>query len=395
MILGLEVVIGVLALVIVWRLLRWLLVGWWKRRPRPAQPPLRPMHPDKFDGFEVPAQPWTVADLVDFEYLLRSDRQVAGAAALDRDQAIYRALEERAPKCLADRAYLLRCWLGCRRHLGAGYLGGKDVVRAWKLLVTAAVVASFCIGLVHAGSVLLLLDQGRHVSAPKAVLATVGIQLLMSMLVLCLWLVRRSVKAWYGEFSSLRVALVRAILPVLSGRRNRGRFAHCVEQVADAEHSNGPIVFGHIFMAAQLCVAAMSLGLLASLNLYHYFSEDLRFGWSTTHRVTAEGLHKVTGLVSTPWSALTDLGQPTLAQVEASRLTRDSPEYTVPAAASGAWTAFISFSIITYGLLMRLVFACVAALRADRLIKRPDFSGPLVDELLRRMRRAEGPLPRE
>lgn len=293
---------------------------------------------------------------------------------------------------MADHAYLLRCWLECRRHLGPGYLGGKDVVRAWKLLVTAAVVASFCIGLVHAGSVLLLLlDQGRHVSAPKAVLATVGIQLLMSMLVLCLWLVRRSVKAWYGEFSSLRVTLVRAILPVLSGRRNRGQFAHCVEQVADAEHSNGPIVFSHIFMAAQLCVAAMSLGLLVSLNLYHYVSEDLRFGWSTTHTVPAEELHKVTRLVSTPWSALTDLGQPTLAQVEASRLTRDSPEYTVPAAASGAWVAFISLSIITYGLLMRLVFAFVAALRTDRLIKRPDFSGPLVDELLLRLQAGGAP----
>lgn len=383
MLLGLELVVGAVGLLVLLKLIWWLLFGWWKRRPKRQQSPVSPQDPNRFDGLSLPGRSWGVADLVDFEYLLRSDRKLAADAARERDQAIFRTLQERLPECTDDRGYLLRCWLEARRHLGAGYLGGKDLVRAWKLVVTAAVGFSFAVGLVHAGGVLLLLDQGRHVSAPKAVLGTIGIQITVSAVVLLLWLVRKCIATFFGEFSSLRVAVLRAVLPFFSGKRSR--FASYLEGVAEAEHSNGLVVVSHIVMAAQICVAVMSIGLLVSLNLYHYYSEDLRFGWSTTHRVDSETVHRVVAVTSKPWSYITKAGQPTVAQIDASRLTRDAPDYTVPADASGAWATFLSFCIVTYGVALRVLFALLAGFRARSAIKRPSFQGQLIEQLLVRM----------
>lgn len=108
----------------------------------------------------------------------RSHRKEKLETAWERDRAIYRELAADAPAdAIRERADLVRSWLEARRFLDRGtYFGGADLVRSWKLLVSGTAVASFVVGLGHAGGVLLLLDQNGHVSATKAALATVGVQ---------------------------------------------------------------------------------------------------------------------------------------------------------------------------------------------------------------------------
>lgn len=337
-------------------------------------------------GFQPRLGEWSVADIVDLEYLLRSEREADGLAAWHRDRAIYRKIVADAPpSAMRERTHLVLSWLEARKFQGGPYFGGRDLVRSWKLLVTTAVGISFAVGVLHAGGVLLLLDQNNHVSATKAALATVGLQLLATLLGVVVWTSRKALWSVFGEFTSLRVAIVRAVLPRFSVGTGRRRFVRYLEDVSELEQSHRPLVLGHIAMAAQLCVIAMCLGLLVSLDIYHFSSQDVRFGWSATRNIESTELQQAVKVISTPWRIFTSAGQPTLSQIEESRLSRDTPMRTVSSAASRAWAEFLSLAILTYGVVLRLVLFLVAAGRASAAARKPMLEGPPIDNLLRRM----------
>lgn len=129
-------------------------------------------------GMNFSKRGWTFADIADFEFLLLSERHADRVEASQRDRKIYLELVNNAPPdAVREEIDLLRSWLEARRHLGGIYLGGEELVSSWKLLITATVLCSFVAGAGHASGVLLLLDQGGHVSAIKAVFWTVGVQL--------------------------------------------------------------------------------------------------------------------------------------------------------------------------------------------------------------------------
>ncbi len=330
---------------------------------------------------------WTVTDIADFEFLLRSQRSADSHTDSARDRQIYLELLSDAPAdAVRERRDLLRSWLEARRFLAPEkYFGGADLVRSWKLLVTAAMFASFVGGVLHAGGVLLLLDQNGHVSATKAALATVGVQIMFTLFAALLWTVRGALRRIFGEFSSLRVSIARAVLPRLADKSRRRKFSMFLEQIGDLEQSYRELVMCHVIVAAQLCVVAMSLGLLASLDFYHFMSSDIRFGWSMTHDVSAETVHRGIQLIASPWSGLTTAGVPSLSQVVESRLSREATDRVVSIDASRAWATFLSLAILTYGVLLRLVFLLLAGGRAMKAGREPVLRGPPVDELIRRM----------
>lgn len=354
-----------------------------KERPDAETPP--PPRVNPFAGVQLHGLGWTVADVADFEYLLRSER-AKGLEAWERDRAIYRELLADSPGGLEpEKRHLVRSWLEARRHLNPVYLGGRDLVSGWKLLVSLAFALSFLVGVLHAGAVLVLFDQNGHVSVIKAALATVGVQLLVTALALLIWVLRKALGKLFGEFRSVRVALLRALLPWSVRKKDQRPFSEYLDEVSEFEHVYRPLVLGHVFIAAQFCVIAMSLGLLTSLQLYHYASEDVRFGWSATHNIESEELHQAVKAISAPWWSFTAAGQPTLSEIEESRLSRDRSFHVVSKNASQAWASFLTMSILTYGVLMRLVFL-IAAMRTTLGALAPVLRGGAVEALMRRMR---------
>jgi hypothetical protein len=208
-----------------------------------------------------------------------------------------------------------------------------------------------------------------------------------------LWAVRAVLHRRLGDFSSLRVSILRAVLPRMVGKVRRRKFSAFLEQIASLEKPYRPLLLSHVVMAAQLCVIGMSLGLLASLEFYHFLSEDIRFGWSMTRDVQPETVHSIVSMVAAPWSAVLSAGLPTLDQVLESRLSREMTGKVVSGEASRAWASFLTLAILTYGVLLRLGTALLAGKRASGATESPVLEGPQVDELIRRMTSDPDPEP--
>lgn len=188
---------------------------------------------------------------------------------------------------------------------------------------------------------------------------------------------------FFGEFSSLRLAIARAVLPLLA-RRGREKFLRFLEELSEVERNYRSLVLSHVVIGAQSCVIAMSLGMVASFELYHYVSEDVRFGWSATRSLEDEEMHKIVQAVSLPWRFV-EVGHPTLNQIADSRLNRDMSPHTVSKEASQAWASFLTMSILAYGLTLRLIILVFAARRSGKESKAPLLKGPPVEDLKLRM----------
>ena len=328
---------------------------------------------------------WGVADIADFEFLLRSERN-AERAAVARDRQIYRELLEETPEVVRVQRDLLRSWLEARRYLEPErYFGGADLVNGWKLLVTGAVLTSIVLGVGHAAGVLLLLDQNGHVSATKAALATVGVQLLVTTVALALWTVRAVLHRQLGAFMSLRVSILRAVLPRVVGRGRRRKFVDFLEQIGSLEQSYRRLLGSHLVMAAQFCVIGMSLGLLGSLEFYHFLSEDIRFGWSVTRDVRPETVHSIVSFVAAPWSNLIGGGLPSLDQVLESRLSREVAVEWCRRKHLGHGPHSSPWPSLHTGCCFGLESCWWQEKRAADLAESPVLCGPQVDELIRRM----------
>lgn len=385
MILIIATLLAVIGCLVLWKVLSWKP---WSQSRAAKQVKHRERVPGKLlADMPMHRRTWGVVDIADFESLLRSERSADPKSSFARDRRIYLELVADAPAdSVREQRDLFRAWLEARRFLDSDrYFGGADLVRSWKLLVTAAVLFSFVVGAGHAGGVLLLLDQNGHVSATKAALATVGVQIFVTVLAAFLWCVRGLLRRLMGEFTSLRVSIARGVLPRLVGQSRRRKFTSFLEQLADLEQPYRKLVISHVVLGAQLCVMAMSLGLLASLELYHFLSEDIRFGWSMTHDVRAESVHRGVQLVASPWNAVSGAGVPSMDQVSESRLTRETSGRLVSAETSRAWATFLTLAIFTYGVLLRLGVVLLVGSRAMSAAQMPVMSGPPVDDLVRRM----------
>ena len=107
-----------------------------------------------------------------------------------------------------------------------------------------------------------------------------------------------------------------------------------------------------------LSLAAGSLaGLLVGVTV-----TDLAFGWQSTLRVGAAGMHALVGFLAAPWSWMPGHWglAPTLAQIEGSRIVLKEGISTLTSADLVAWWPFLAMCLLTYALLPRLVLLAFA-----------------------------------
>ncbi len=330
---------------------------------------------------------WTFADLVDFEYMLAKDAASDRGELWKRDREIYRShLVRRYPQpATADHPALIRSWLRQRRlQLSNEKLPGSAVSATWRLLVCAAVMTSFVFGVLHAGAVLLALDQQGHVNIAKAFLLTIGLQVFVSLLVVAAFVLRKLLVRRFGELPSMRVAF--ATWSLTLGTKQAGwHLSLPMDWLLAARRKYARLVAAHVGMAASVCAVAMNLGLATSLTIFHFAANDVRFGWTTTYDMGPSGAATVVRGVAAPWAGLVPAAVPTMQQIDQSWLLRERSGTTVPADASRAWAFFLLAAILIYGCVLRLVLFLIAGAMASRAMKHVDFRGPRVLDLLARM----------
>lgn len=102
---------------------------------------------------------------------------------------------------------------------------------------------------------------------------------------------------------------------------------------------------------AQQFGLAFSLGLLLCFGVYLLLT-DLAFGWATTLEFTAQGIHRVTGLLATPWHGLWPGAVPSLELIQNTRVFRTTePGFQ---SLARAWWPFLLMNLVCYNLLPRL-----------------------------------------
>ncbi|HMN43649.1 MAG TPA: DUF2868 domain-containing protein [Povalibacter sp.] len=118
---------------------------------------------------------------------------------------------------------------------------------------------------------------------------------------------------------------------------------------------------------------------------------DLAFGWSTTLRLNADRVHRITQTLSLPWREFWPAAVPGVDLIEASRFYRLAsapPSRTVASELTG-WWPFLLACILTYGLLPRVLMLTFASQRLRTATRHLLLDDPRTRALLDRMDTAE------
>jgi hypothetical protein len=116
-----------------------------------------------------------------------------------------------------------------------------------------------------------------------------------------------------------------------------------------------------LLLGSQAFAVAFHAGALCAALFLVTFT-DLAFGWSTTLRVDAAALHRMTGWIAAPWTSWLSDATPSLALIEATQYFRGGTRALDPAA-SAPWWRFVLAAMVTYGLLPRIATALGARWR--------------------------------
>ncbi len=314
------------------------------------------------------AESWTIADILDFEYLLASDSGGDDAAVRTRDRAIF---EERiAPQLGAEtggnRRLIFRRWLTARREGHRDPLPGAHFITGWQTLLTFAALAGLALG-VSLTAGLLHYRGNEPVNVAMFFAATVGVQWLILILALAWWLLRRTT-GLLEDFRPLQ-ALLSGMMWVLSAglRRlpgeQRERFRASLATLGHHREIYGSLAAWPMLLVTQLFGVCFNIGVLSTLLLQVTLS-DVAFGWQSTLRTSPEEAYRIVTAIATPWSALPN-PHPTFDQVVASRFAYSEGIKPLSQTAMTSWWPFLCYSVAVYGLLVRVVlFAwCVSGLR--------------------------------
>lgn len=343
--------------------------------------------------------PWTLADIIDFEYFQNLDQEVPEAERHRRDRDWFLALRDQGedPNGLTRRR-LLRFWLLQQRRRasdhGSQALPGRLVARTLRWLSRLAALKGLVVGLVAGWSFFTYSGQ-TPVNVFHFLLLFVVSQLFFALLVLA--------GCW------LRLLLPRATLPSLATRLLRAGFNRLLPLVERSMAKTGdghPVaasplavdIFGNpgamsgslfhwpLFSVLQRFAVFANLGLLAATLAKVAFS-DLAFGWQSTLRIGAGALHDAVALAATPWSWLfPGGGHPSLAAIDGSRIVLKDGIAHLATGDLVSWWPFLVLSLLVYGLLPRLAFAVGGRLLEEWSLSRLAFDTAACRAVVRRMK---------
>lgn len=148
----------------------------------------------------------------------------------------------------------------------------------------------------------------------------------------------------------------------------------------------GPAAYLPFLTAAQVFGIAFNLGVIATTLALEWFT-DLAFGWGSALEVSPQVVQEITRLIAAPWGWLAGegVGYPTLEQVAGSRISLKDPLASLEAADLRSWRWFLVLSVITYGLLPRLLLLGASVLAQRRALATLPFTHARTQALYARL----------
>jgi hypothetical protein len=364
------------------------------------------------DAKPGPDDRWTVPDLIDFEYYVELDEQAlrerpaAYAEFVDRDRSLY--LDYAVPGLAAKglhtplhRRWSLRRWLTARRNAelpdARDLLPGTAFARAQRLVILALAAAGFLVG-IGAASALLSYDGHHPVNVAWYMLLLVGLQFVVIGGGALAWALRGSRPVGTAvQDLTLLGRLIRPLFTWFGRLAQHHRLAHASQEVRDRALAGtgmlksqyllyGPVSYLPVLVPAQVFGVTFNLGVILTTVALEWFT-DLAFGWGSALDVGPQAVYDLAHTLATPWSWLfgEGLGYPNLEQVAGSRINLKDPLFLLNADHLRSWRWFLVLSVLTYGLLPRLVLLSISLFVQRRVLNRLPFTHARTQALYARL----------
>lgn len=330
---------------------------------------------------------WGLAALVDLEAQLFADRTRSERELAARDAPIGRALRLQHE----SRTSLLAGWVSAMRARTSAPLPGGFVQAVWSQAKWVLAVVLFLVGMGAAAAVLQF--TGDH---PINVLVVLGVFVFAQLAALLLTVAFFALAAWApGLFESLPLVVLARTAVVSSWRRvvrrPEGGTDEKLGWVRGRRSLYSRVERNLLFVLLQQSAVAFNLGVLSSFLVAVTFS-DLAFGWGTTLSIGAEQLHRACTALSVPWASWLEGATVSPELVRATQYSRLEGDYVTAAEGAGRalsmyghWWRFLVVSIITYGLLPRLILLLHSKGMLRRTLDRMPPETPEVERLLMRL----------
>ncbi len=313
--------------------------------------------------------PWTIADLLDFEYLLAVESQADDAASRARDRALF--AEKISPLLQPDESHdrraIFRHWIDARRAAAPNALPGPHFAAAWQSLTILAAVGGLAVGIsLTAG--LLHYKGDEPVNVAWFFAWTVGLQIALLTGALILWLLRKTGR-FSGDFRPLRWILSGLLWSLNAGLRKmpgpqREQVRAGLATISQRREIFGSLAMWPLLVVTQWFGVLFNIGILATL-LLHVALSDVAFGWQSTFRTSPEDAFRIANVIAKPWSTLPH-AHPALPDVLASRFSYSEGIAPLSREAMASWWPFLFYSVVVYGLLVRTSLLTWATLALRR-----------------------------
>jgi uncharacterized protein DUF2868 len=349
--------------------------------------------PQSYQSSVSRAEPWTIADVIDLEYLLAADSDANDERLRQRDREIFelKIRPKLASSALQERRAIFKAWLNTRRAEARSRLPGQYFSGAWQTLLWLGAFIGVALG----GSVtvaLLHYKGAEPVNVAVFLGATVGVQLLILAAVALAWLLRRAIGDADGghPLRWLVAALLwsfGATLQRLPGEQ-RERLRAAFATIGHKREIYGSLAVWPLLIVTQVFAVSYNTGILATL-LAHVAATDLAFGWQSTLHASPEQVHRLVCAISAPWAWLVPNAHPTFEQIVGSRFQYSAGLTPLSSAAMASWWPFLCYAVVCYGLLPRAALLVLAGAKLRRALRSLAFDEHDCNALFRRL---TGPL---
>jgi hypothetical protein len=297
---------------------------------------------------------WKISDVIDFEWFLAEDGELDEASLRSRDRQIFATISERDPSIhRKTRKDIFLTWLEARRRQASEAPPGDYFLVAWQTLSVLFAAAGGALGISIAAAVLLTYRGQEPVNVAWFFACTVGIQWVMILAGLGIWLLRRTTHL-LEEFHPIRRVIsgllwsLSTLLHRLPGDRReriRARLAGIRRQGELFRLLVWPLL-----MITQIFGVFFNVGVLIALLLP--LGRDVAFGWQSTLKTSPDAVYALVSSIAAPWWFLPN-AHPTREEVVQSRFSYSEGIRSLSVPGTTSWWPFLFYATFFYGFLTR------------------------------------------
>ncbi len=335
------------------------------------------------------AEPWTFADVIDFEFMLSAPEAGDDERARQRARAVIE--RESGGRHLiagpAERRAVFHAWLESHRARASARLPGTSFGAGYQTLVALAVFVALVLG----GSLtatLLHYKGAEPVNVTVFLAWTVGLQLAILVFGFVIAVLRKWTRA-FSEWQPIRWTISGLLWIFSAGLRRlpgeqRARVRAVLAAIEQKHGLYGTLAVWPVLVVTQIFGVCFNVGILATL-LAHVATTDLAFGWQSTLQTSPEQVHAMVSRVAVPWAWFAPNALPTIEQVVASRFQYAQGLQPTSAGTLAAWWPFLGYAVAFYGLLVRAILLGFAALKWRGALRELPFDHQACNALWRRL----------